>query len=101
MEYFNDDNIEFSNNHDGSDIVVIDESNNPENIPDGPIKIFYTGEPNKNGYDSNSHILLGFDPTDYSKKSFRLPVWYLYLNWWPNKFIPRMVRFGPIHTFSP
>jgi hypothetical protein len=100
MEYFNDDTIEFSNNHHGSDIIVVDESDNPEILPDDPIKIFYTGEYHKKGYDPEKHILLGFDPTDFSKRSYRLPVWYIYMNWWPEKFYPRLVRCGPIHNFD-
>ena len=101
MQYFNDDSIEFSSSHEGSDIIMVNESLNPEELPKGPIKIFYTGESHKNGYSEKDHILLGFDPTSIDKRSFRLPVWYIYLNWWPDKFVPRLIRCGPVTTFDP
>jgi hypothetical protein len=100
MEYFNDETIQFSKEHSGSDIIVINSSTVPEELPEKPIKIFFTGEPNKNGYDKNTHILLGFDKTDYGKKIYRLPLWYIYLNWWPEKFKPRQVKGGNIHNFD-
>ena len=80
-QYFKED-IVFSNGNSNADIVL--------NSVFGPrldskgINIFYTGEAHKNNYDSKD-ILLGFDETSIENKIFRLPIWYLYVNWWSEK----------------
>ena len=99
MEYFNDYTIEFSDNHNGSDIIVSSVFN-PQHISDPkPIQIFFTGESRKDGYSSNQ-ILLGFDKTDKVNKVFRLPLWYLYINWWSDIYVPKQILGAPTYTID-
>lgn len=44
-------------------------------------KIFYTGENERPDLDF-ADFSLSFDYDDYGGKNFRLPHWYLYVNWW-------------------
>jgi hypothetical protein len=80
LQYFKE-NVVFSNSNSNADIVlnsVFGPRLNSKNI-----NIFWTGEAYKNNYDSND-ILLGFDETNFLNKIYRLPIWYLYINWWSN-----------------
>jgi len=45
------------------------------------IKILYIGENERPNY-SVADYSLSFDFDDYSGRNFRLPHWYLYINWW-------------------
>ena len=83
-EYYGQDDIEFSLNNSNADIVLSSVFGNPK-FSAASKQIFYTGETRKDGYSENQ-ILLGFDETNIDKKVFRLPHWYLYINWWGNKF---------------
>jgi hypothetical protein len=83
-EYYGQDDIEFSLNNSNADIVLSSVFGNPK-FSAASKQIFYTGETRKDGYSENQ-ILLGFDETNIDKKIFRLPHWYLYINWWGDKF---------------
>ena len=50
-------------------------------------KIFYIGE-NVRADFSVADYCLSFDFDDYEGKNFRLPHWYLYINWWGKKDFP-------------
>lgn len=81
-------NKEFNFNSAPEDADIIIGScfgNNISNIKNKKsIKIFYTGEnqrPNLSQYDYS----ITFDYGDYNGKNIRLPLWYLYVDWWGNK----------------
>lgn len=48
---------------------------------DKAVKIFYTGE-NERPKFPYADYSLSFDHEEYGGKNFRLPHWYLYVNWW-------------------
>ena len=79
--YFNED-IEFSTDAKNSDIAVCSVFSDVET---NARRIFYTGEPRKT-FIKDKDILLGFDPTDKTKNSYRLPLWMLYINWWSDSY---------------
>ena len=79
--YFNED-IEFSADVKNSDIAVCSVFSNVET---NARRIFYTGESRKT-FIKDGDILLGFDPTDKIKNSYRLPLWMLYINWWEEDY---------------
>lgn len=83
-EYFNEP-IEFSSEHHGSDLILSSVFGpTVENHP--ARRIFYSGETRVNGSRSGD-ILLTFDNYTNEEKFFRLPIWYLYMNWWKGKDI--------------
>jgi hypothetical protein len=92
MEYFKDDNIIFSLDIHDADIVLNSVFGN--SIQTDAKKIFFTGESRKNGY-TPDQILIGFDETNLNKKVFRFPLWYTYINWWPEKFYPEQIVGDP------
>lgn len=92
MQYFSDSSIEFSSQAEGADVVVNSVFGSP--YLNAPITIFFTGESRKSGY-TDGQILLGFDRTDEGSKIFRLPLWYTYINWWPDKFFPEQLVGDP------
>lgn len=51
------------------------------------IKIFYTGENERPDLDFGDYTL-SFDFDTYGGRNFRLPHWYLYVNWWNESDFP-------------
>jgi hypothetical protein len=51
------------------------------------VKIFYTGE-NERAEFAFADYTLSFDFDTYSGRNFRLPHWYLYVNWWNEPNFP-------------
>lgn len=51
------------------------------------IKIFYTGENERPDLDFGDYTL-SFDFDTYGGRNFRLPHWYLYVNWWNEQDFP-------------
>lgn len=51
------------------------------------IKIFYTGENERPDFNFADYSLT-FDYDSYEGKNFRLPHWYLYINWWNEPNFP-------------
>jgi hypothetical protein len=78
-DYYNDPTIEFSLNHTDSDIVISSVFSPP--VETNALKIFFTGESHKTYHEDND-IFLGFEETNVQYGRFRLPLWYLYINWW-------------------
>jgi len=95
-DYFHDDSIEFGADLTGADIVFSSVFGPQPIIGNGARRIFWTGESRKNGY-TPDQILLGFDKTDIGGMKFRLPLWYVFINWWPDKFYPPHDVGGPTH----
>jgi hypothetical protein len=50
------------------------------------IKIFYTGENHRPPHYCD--FSLSFDSDSYGGKNLRLPIWYLYINWWNQPNFP-------------
>ena len=92
-EYFAGEDIVFTNQPTGADIIV--NSVFGPAITDGPArKILYTGEAWKTGW-QEGHILLGFDRTDVAQQKYRLPIWTVFTNWWPETYEPPYYVGGP------
>jgi hypothetical protein len=92
-EYFKGEDIVFSGDPTDADILV--NSVFGPAITDGPArKILYTGESFKHGY-TDDQILLGFDRTDVAKQKYRLPIWIVFTNWWPETYTPPYYVGGP------
>lgn len=82
--YFTGERIEFSKDPNGADIII--NSVFGPAIKEGKARnIFFTGEPFKTGY-TPDQVLLGFDKTNISKQKYRLPLWMVYVNWWPGSY---------------
>ena len=82
-EFFNDIEIEFSNDATDADIIMAS-SFGQEKIKTKDlksIKIFYTGE-NERPDLSWADYSMSFDFDTYGGKNLRLPHWLLYVNWW-------------------
>ena len=78
-DYYGDPNIQFSLDHTNSDIVISSVFAPP--VETSALKVFFSGEAYKNYHEGND-IFLGYDKTDVIANKFRLPLWYLYINWW-------------------
>ena len=94
MDYFNNPEIEFSYDQNDADLIFSSVFGPP---PFGRgRKIFFTGESRKDGY-TPDQILLGFDQSNIQSLIFRLPLWMIYINWWPEKFYPQHIVGGPTY----
>jgi hypothetical protein len=82
-DLLNDKEINFNSTPEEADLILgATFGNTIETIKNNKaVKIFYTGE-NKPPDLLNYHYSLSFDFHDYGGKNFRLPHWYLYINWW-------------------
>lgn len=70
------------------------------------IKIFYTGEnqtPNLTQYDYS----ISFDLDNYNDRNLRLPLWYLYINWWNDDYLKDNIsldeynrKFNPVDVYN-
>lgn len=70
------------------------------------VKIFYTGEnqrPNLTQYDYS----ITFDYDDFGDRNVRLPLWYLYVNWWGDECLKDNIsldeanrKFDPVEVYN-
>jgi len=95
MQYFNDDNIEFSHDHNNADITLSSVFGPPADTKNR--KIFFTGESRINSY-TDDQLLVGC--VSNSNNSFRLPLWYIYINWWKDKFYPEHRVAGDVYSID-
>lgn len=85
-------NFNFNSSPEEADIIFAScFGNDKYKIKSNAIKLFYTGEnlrPDLNFADYS----LSFDFDTYNDRNFRLPHWFLYVNWWndPNKDIAKI-----------
>jgi hypothetical protein len=82
-------NFIFSNDGKNADIILASSFGNARyyNTNSSTIKIFYTGENERPDFVFADYAL-SFDYDDYSGRNFRLPHWYLYVNWWNEPNFP-------------
>lgn len=86
---FSQANFIFSNDSKNADIILASSFGNARyyNTNSSAIKIFYTGENEKPDFNFADYTLT-FDYDDYSGRNFRLPHWFLYINWWNEPNFP-------------
>jgi len=89
LDYFDGREINFNSNPKEADIIVFSSfgfSHLTDQINDNAIKIFYTGENHRPPYYCD--LSFSFDIDSYGGKNLRLPIWYLYINWWNQPDFP-------------
>jgi hypothetical protein len=66
------------------------------------VRIFYTGENERPDLDFSDYSL-SFDFDTYGNRNFRLPHWYMYVNWWnePNFKHARISKEQLVHKYDP
>jgi len=86
---FKDREIEFDSSPEESDIIFFScfGEEHKKYKDSNAIKIFYIGE-NVPANFSVADYCLSFDFDDHGGKNFRLPHWYLYVNWWDEPNFP-------------
>lgn len=88
-DVFNDKQINFNSAKNDADIIFASsfgsERYNHNNTK--AIKIFYTGENERPDLNFGDYSL-SFDFDTYGGRNFRLPHWYLYINWWGEPNFP-------------
>lgn len=82
-EVLNDREINFNSSPSEADVIIFscfgDQHQNYKNSE--AIKVFYTGE-NQRADLTVADFSLSFDYETHAGKNFRLPHWYMYVNWW-------------------
>ena len=86
---FKDRKINFNSDPDNADVIFFScfGDKNKEYSDSKAIKILYIGE-NVPADFSVADYCLSFDFDDHGGKNFRLPHWYLYINWWGKPNFP-------------
>jgi hypothetical protein len=103
-EVLNDRQINFNSAPSEADVIVFSCFGN-EHIKyknSKAVKIFYTGE-NQRADLSVADFSLSFDYETHNGKNFRLPHWYMYVNWWgePNFPHARISKERLFYTHTP
>lgn len=103
-EIFNDKEINFNSTPEEADIIFLSSFGNTSQQYKNykAIKIFYTGE-NERANFSVADYSLSFDYDTYGGKNFRLPHWFMYINWWgePNFPHARISKDQLFHRYDP
>jgi hypothetical protein len=103
-EALNDREINFNSSPFEADVIVFscfgDEHKKYKNSK--AVKLFYTGE-NQRADLSVADYSLSFDYETHNGKNFRLPHWYMYVNWWgePNFPHARISKERLFYTHTP
>jgi hypothetical protein len=88
-DYFDSREINFGSDAKEADVIVFS-SFGLEHLAQGinkkAIKIFYTGENHRPPHYCD--FSFSFDIDSYGGKNLRLPIWYLYINWWNQPDFP-------------
>lgn len=86
---FPDREFNFGSNPEEADVIFFScFGSSHKNFKDSKaIKILYIGENERPNY-SVADYSLSFDLDDYNGRNFRLPHWYLYINWWDEPNFP-------------
>lgn len=97
-DYFNGREINFNSPPKEADIILFSSFGNAHTgyLDSSALKIFYTGENHRPPHYCD--LSFSFDYNTYGGKNLRLPIWYLYINWWnqPNfshaRITPQMLE---------
>jgi hypothetical protein len=98
-DFLNNENIEFNAPPEEADIIIFSsfgqenlKYNNPKTK-----KIFFTGENRRPPIDRCDYALT-FDLDNYNNKNFRLPLWYLHIDWWKEQsFEPAKIKLKDLY----
>jgi len=98
LDYFNGKEINFNAEPQEADIILFSSfgSQHLNWLNSKAIKIFYTGENHRPPHYCD--LSFSFDFNTYNGTNLRLPIWYLYINWWnePNfshaRITPKMLN---------
>jgi hypothetical protein len=102
-EALNDREINFNASPSEADVIVFscfgDQHHNYKNSK--ATKIFYTGE-NQRADLSVADYSLSFDYESHNGRNFRLPHWYMYVNWWNESNFPhaRITKEKLLHKYT-
>lgn len=89
-DFFDGKEINFNSSPEEADIIMFScfgSEHHYRNKNPKAVKIFYTGENERPKFPFADYSL-SFDHESYNDRNFRLPHWYLYINWWGAENFP-------------
>ena len=101
LDFFEGKELNFNSSPEKADIIMFScfgSEHHYKNKNPKAVKIFYTGENERVRFPAADYAL-SFDHDTYGERNFRLPHWYLYINWWGAENFPH-ATISPEKLFS-